>query len=550
MKKITPHKTGLLILAMLVLLVSCKKDFLNRPPEDAITDGNYYTSTERMMAATAVLYNLVWFEYNDMPSYGIGDGRAGMMTTGGSFIPEDIRFTSTPVDRSVEQAWRSFFNIIGQSNTIRYGIETYASEAIPEAMKTYAVAECRFMRGMAYYYLVQTFGAVPVIESNTALLTDTSLSRNTIPSVWRFAIRDLRFAAENLPAAPYKPGRITKWSAEGMLAKAYLAYAGVMSNNSGTRVQQFLDSAAYFAKDVIQNSGATLMTDYKDLFLTRNNNNSESLFALQWQFNNPAQYGTQNDVQAFLAFESNTITGFGDGWGGDVGAAKHVLEMYEQGDKRRKVTWFYPGEYYDWFRWKPNGGDVQNMIVPNRDVDGTGGNNRAWVKKYIVGGPWDNNGQITFMGTGMNTYILRLADVYLVYADAMLGNNASTNDGLALSSFNSIRTRAGLSTVSSITWDALYKERWLELAMEGQAWYDLVRIYYYNKTKAFDLIKAQNRGDYYLIPNSNTNATAWTINPRTDYYVTAVSDANFWLPIPAEELTKAPNLNKPPVEYP
>jgi hypothetical protein len=154
------------------------------------------------------------------------------------------------------------------------------------------------------------------------------------------------------------------------------------------------------------------------------------------------------------------------------------------------------------------------------------------------------------MGTGMNTYILRLADVYLAYAEAVLGNNASTNDGLALSSFNSIRARAGLSSVSSITWDALFKERWLELAMEGQAWYDLVRLYYYNKTKVFDIIKAQNRGDYYLIPNSNTNATAWTINARTDYYVTAVSDANFWLPIPAEELTKAPNLNKPPVEYP
>ncbi len=535
---------------LLLSFVSCKKDFLNRPPEDAITDGNYYTSTERMMAATAVLYNLVWFEYNDMPSYGIGDGRAGMLTTGGSFIPEDIRFTSTPVDRSVEQAWRSFFNIVGQSNTIRYGIETYAGESIPEEMKKYAIAECRFMRGMAYYYLVQTFGAVPIIESNTDLLTDTSIAPNTIPSIWRFAIRDLRFAAENLTETPYQKGRISKWSAEGMLAKAYLAYAGVMANNSGTRVQQFLDSTAYFAKRVIDQSGAALMSDYKDLFLTRHNNNSESLFALQWQFNNPAQYGTQNDVQAFLAFESNTITGFGDGWGGDVGASKYVLEMYETGDRRRKATWFYIGDYYDWFRWKPSGGDVQPMIVPNRDVDGTGGNNRAWIKKYIVGGPWDNNGEVTFMGTGMNTYILRLADVYLLYAEAILGNNASTTDAAALKCVNDLRARAGLTALTSLNWDNLFKERWLELAMEGQAWYDIVRLYYYDKTKAFNLIRAQNRGDYYLVPNSYTNATSWTIDPREDYFVTAVSDANFWLPIPAEELTKAPNLNKTPVDYP
>ncbi len=530
-------------------MTACKKDFLNRPPEDKITDGNYYTTTERMMAATAALYNVVWFEWNDMPSYGIGDGRAGMLTTGGSFIPTDIRFTSTSVDRSVEQAWRSLFNIVAQSNTIRYGVETYAGESIPDDMKKYAVSECRFMRGMAYYYLVQTYGPVPIIESNTDLLTDTSITRNTIESIWKFLVKDLRFAAENLPASPYATGRITKWSAEGMLSKAYLAYSGLVNGGNGSRNQQYLDSAAYFAKSVIDGSGAALMADYKDLFLTKNNNNSESLFSLQWQYNN-ATYGSQNDVQAFLAFESNTITGFGDGWGGDVGASKYMLEMYEQGDKRRKATWFSTSEYYSWFRWKPNGGAVTEMIVPNRNVDNSGGNNRAWVKKYVVGGPWDNDNRVTFMGTDMSTYMLRLADIYLIYAEAKLGNSASTSDALALQYVNALRTRAGLTSLTSLTWDNIFKERWTELAMEGQAWFDLVRLYYYNKTKVFDLIKSQNRGDYYLIPNSPTNATSWTINPRVDYYVTAVSDANFWLPIPAAELTKAPNLNKTPVPYP
>jgi hypothetical protein len=153
------------------------------------------------------------------------------------------------------------------------------------------------------------------------------------------------------------------------------------------------------------------------------------------------------------------------------------------------------------------------------------------------------------MGNDMSTYILRLADVYLVYAEATLGNNANTTDALALQYVNALRARAGLPALTIITWDNLFKERWTELAMEGQAWFDLVRLYYYNKTKAFDLIKSQNRGDYYLIPNSPTNATSWTINSRVDYYVTAVSDANFWLPIPAVELTKAPNLNKAPIPY-
>ncbi len=90
--------------------------------------------------------------------------------------------------------------------------------------------------------------------------------------------------------------------------------------------------------------------------------------------------------------------------------------------------------------------------------------------------------------------MLRLADVYLVYAEAVLGNSASTADPLALQYFNAVRTRAGVAPKTSITYDDIHDERLLEFAMESQAWYDLVRLYYWNPSKALSIISSQDRG--------------------------------------------------------
>jgi len=74
--------------------------------------------------------------------------------------------------------------------------------------------------------------------------------------------------------------------------------------------------------------------------------------------------------------------------------------------------------------------------------------------------------------------ILRLADVYLIYAEAILGNNATTTDADALLYFNKVRERAGVDPVASLDIDTIYKERRIEFAFEGQYWTDLVRLSY------------------------------------------------------------------------
>lgn len=545
MKKIN-YKRYLIALACCGILSGCSKDFLNRPPEDAIVDVNFYKTPEQVLAGTAPLYNVVWFAYNDKSSHGIGDARGGILMSGSYQVP-NIRMQTTDVTPEVYSSWTSFFNVVAQSNMVINNLTKYTAPSVSESAKQAGIAEGRFMRAVAYSYLVQNWGPVPVIVDNNVLLTDTTITRNTIETVWEFIIRDLRFASENLPASPAQKGRLTKWSARGMLAKMFLTRAGI----SGNRVQADLDSAAKYALDVIQHSGAKLMTNYEDLFLMKNNNNTESLFALQWKYD--GDWGTQNSVQAFLAYGSE-ITGFGDGWGGDLGASLDMLRTYSPLDKRRKATFMFPGDHYSYIHQSvddpnnPGKKIIRELQVPWNYVGADHYNTRAWVKKYVVGRPEDNDGKVTQQHTEMNTYMLRLADVYLVFAEAKLGTAASTADPLALQYFNAVRTRAGMPEKTLLTADDIFNERRLELAMEGQIWYDVVRMHYYAPAKVLTMLSTQDRGSYRIVPNSATNATSWTITSDVPAFY-PVTEGNFHLPYPAVEMTAAPNLRKPPVPY-
>ncbi|WP_026953811.1 RagB/SusD family nutrient uptake outer membrane protein [Algoriphagus vanfongensis] len=533
--------------ALVLGLSSCSDEFLDRPPLDAIVDANFYKNDDQILAASAPLYNIVWFAYNDKASHGIGDARGGILTSG-SYQLENVRFNTTGETAENGAAWRAFYNVVAQSNSLINNINSFAGEDVTERIKNHGIAEGRFMRGLAYSYLVQNWGAVPIITNNTTLLQDTTLTRHTEESVWQFIIKDLRYAAENLPDASVQPGRLNQWSAEGVLAKMYLIKAGI----SGTRNQSDLDSAAYFAKRVIDYSGASLMEDYEDLFKTANNNNSETLAALQWTYNagQAGAWGAQNSVQAFLAFGSE-ITGFGDGWGGDIGASKWMLDLYDDFtfDTRRKGSFMFPGDHYTYITQVPPGGSAQQLRVPARSTDGARDyNGRAWVKKYVVGRPEDNDGKVVQQGTEINTYILRLSDVYLTYAEAILDKNPDE----ALMYVNLVRERAGVNPLSSITWQDIFEERIIEFAMEGQAWYEFTKLHYYDPQKAYEILSNQDRGTFRVYPDKLPDPTLWEViipeDDTTPRFFT-VNSSNFLIPIPSSELSRAPNLRKPPVAY-
>ena len=114
--------------------------------------------------------------------------------------------------------------------------------------------------------------------------------------------------------------------------------------------------------------------------------------------------------------------------------------------------------------------------------------------------------------------------------------------------------RSGLPEYNQpLTWDMIFKERLCEFAMEGMAWYDLVSLHYFNPGKAYSILNSQDRGLFFTAPDVFPNPTLWTMRKTswatTDRTINANS-GNFLLPIPAAELSQAPNLQKPPVDYP
>ena len=165
------------------------------------------------------------------------------------------------------------------------------------------------------------------------------------------------------------------------------------------------------------------------------------------------------------------------------------------------------------------------------------------------------------MATGLSTHILRLADIYLIYAEAVLGNKPSTTEAKALEVFNRVRARAFgksyeefLETtdyVNSLTFDVIWKERRLELATEGDRWYDYVRLHYYNPSRAISEIKAQRRStyeglkEYYASGSLDSEVTYYNENTP----VPNVNDSHFKLPFPDTDLTMNKHLLEEAVDH-
>jgi starch-binding outer membrane protein, SusD/RagB family len=524
-------KISIITTLTVFLLFGCSDDFLNRPPLDSITIDNFYETTEQIEAATGLLYGWPWFTFNDKAFWTIGESGAGNDWTSDGQMAQFFTFSVVTDNAHLNEAWVSLWMVVAHANAIINEVPERAGPNVPDQVVRRAVAEALFMRATAYFYLVRLWGGVPIIENNSEIVFDSKIPRNRVEDVYRFIIRDMENAIEDLPDRYGTPGRITSWGAKGMLAKIYLTWSGYGEN--GSRRQAELDKAAQLAGDVINNSGLNLMPNYADLFSLENNNNPESLFAFQWVA--CLGWGMQNTNQAYLA-RSGAITGAGDGWGGYKGPTIDLQREYEPADRRRKPTFMLDGDHYP--ELNRAGGGYRVEVNPDN-----AGPVYAFVKKYVIGSADDNGGpgSVCFMSTGQNTYVLRLADVYLVYAEAVLGNNQSTSDADALDAFNAIRTRAGLDPVTSFTWEDVRRERRLEMAYESDYWYDLVRWHYWNPQAAVDYISNQERGTY-----AWDEAAGEVVLNSVKYPITS---ANFTLPIPQSDADRNPLLLEEPVPY-
>ena len=531
--------TKILVIAVAAILIitGCNEDFLDIKPNDRITLENYFTSNEELQAATAALYSKVWFDFNDKFYYGLGDGRSNnLFAPYSDYIYPFTNFTETSLTGPLVSAWASFYNVIGQSNNTINNIKNLATNVTDEE-KNIAIAEARFMRGTAYWYLASLWGDIILIEDNSKLVNNPIVNTNPRDDVFQFSIRDLEFAAKYLPETPSQSGRLTKWSAYGMLSRIYLSYAGlhnISDRNGGVRDEEYLDLAKKAAEMVCENSGLELAESYYDLFTIAGNNDAEDLFSLQW-VGGTTEYGIKNTQQAYFAWNSE-ITGDAAAWGYYTFASWDMIREYDPMEDVRLYTTFatYGAEYPDIN--KAAGGYLYEVT------------DRCNVKKGVSGSSKDTDGMAAYMNSGLNTKMLRLAEVYLIYAEAVLGNNETTTDVSALYYFNKVRERAGMTTLTAISYEDIRYERRIELAMEGQYWYDLVRRSYYQQQEVLNYVNGtQQRAVSYSYNSASGTYEAGDLNNAQQ--VATATDKSLLLPYPESELVQNPLLREAPVAY-
>jgi starch-binding outer membrane protein, SusD/RagB family len=556
-------KFAILFAVVLSITPGCKKNFLNRPPIASPTSGTFYQTDQEILEGTGGLYNGSWGGYNGTSLQYIGDVMGGNSTCDnyngrGAYL--NFSVSATDPSGALESAYQALWSVVANANIVAYNIKN-AGPGASTTGKNQGLAECYFQRAAAYYYLALIWGAVPIIYDNNAQIGDTSIRRNNLTDAWQFMINDLTWAMNNLPSTPAQPARVTKWSAEGMLARAFLVRSG-LSGSGGSRNQNDLDSAKMYAGDVCNNSGLALDPSYYDLFTSKSFSGStvppECLFGLLWV--PTGQWFVQNHMQANLAY-SALITQTGDGWGGAFGGSASLMAYYfdpanKADTMRRRATVFMPNDVYPDINqvgggWRVDSTLFNNAVITAPGQPGNGyGNDHAYVKKYVIGSPADNGGLGGSQNENMSTYVYRLADVYLVYADAILGNTGTTSDPEAIKYYNLVRSRAGAYTKTSISYADLLLERKVEFAFEGHAFYDWKTWYYFDPADALQYFTNQNRGTYNITYNGgNPFITFFGSNglPGTLSYPIIAQTAD--LPYPESEDLVAPILQQPPVAF-
>ena len=518
----TKYIISTIALTGVLALTGCE-DFLEQKNTHDLNQQTFFDSEAALRAATAPLYNYVWAGFNDKFYYGMGDGRANNITAQYSdYIYPYTNLSETSLSQGLTDAWTSFYSVVAQANNTINNITDYSAPTLSEDSKRASIAEARFMRGTAYWYIASLWGVGIIYTNTSSMVNNYVVPANPGVDVIEFAIRDLEYAAKYLPKTPADAGRVTCYSAYGMLSRVYLSMAGLTTDglyngsnvatdfNRGTRNQTYLDLAKRAALKVIAESGAGLIDNYGDLFAAKSfNNNSESLFQLQWlpatQANSSA---CGNTMVRFLAW--STMVADKDAWGGATYCSWNLWEEFKtykdetlgktvDDAVRRHYSVASYGEFYPDMNMKNGGytyGETENP-----------GNQGANIKKYVIGTTADNGGISEPGNSGTNTYMMRLAEVYLNYTEAVLGNSASTTD---TEYFNRVRTRAKMESKKSITYEDLRHERRMEFAFEGQYWYDLVRRSYYRQQEVINYMNHQQRNASY---EYQTESGVYEISP-------------------------------------
>ena len=543
-----------LALAGMLSFTGCANDFLEQKNTYQISQDNFFDNDEAVSQAVMPLYSYVWYDFNDKFYYGMGDGRANNITAQYSdYLYPYTNFTETGLSIGLTEAWGSLYSVVAQANNTINNIANHSSSNVSETAKLQGIAEARFMRGLAYWYISSLWGCAVIYNDTQSLVNNYVVSPNPGIDGIEYAIRDMEYAAVHLPAASPATGRINKYAAYAMLSRFYLSMAGLTTSgrydgtnaatdkNRGTRNEYYLDAAKKAAAIVIEQGPYQLADTYAELFAASTfNNNSESIFQLQFQAG--AEGGLAQSMTRFLAW--STQVNQGNSWGGSTFCSYDLWEEFKEYEdptlgtkvddaiRRHNCVASY-GETYPELSANPE----KPYIYGETESPGNQGAN---IKKYVIG---TNavNGFAMNNNSGINTYMMRLAEVYLNYAEAVLGNNATTTDATALKYFNELRTRAGVPTKNSLSFEDIRHEFRLETAFEGLYWYFIVRRGYYQQQEMVNYINNQYRNASYFKSSTHEYVLSDDYTAPGPSVATATAK-NLTLPIADTDQTKNPLL--------
>ena len=565
--------------AVVAVTASCSK-FLNRPAEDRYTTANYYQNDMQVEQSVNYLYNSPWYDVIRFYIYG-SETMCGNVYQGNNAYST---LTVNGTDQDLKNMSYSLWAVNAQCNTVINNIRN-ANTTASEATKNKAIGEALAWKAMAYFLLVRTFGDVPIIHDNTQVIKDAAYNEQTKvkkADVYEYIVMTLEKAIELLPADPNigKYNRIDKYAAMGLLAKVYLTKAGVNGSITSEEALADLAKAKTYAKDVIDNSGRSLTPNYEDVFRmepTIFQQTGENLFSWQW-VSGTGIWTAQNSIQSDVSMAG--IDEFGNTWGDWKGPSVNLMDLFGVSadveptlrvdtDDRRHGTIMMFGDKYPQY-WRDKGGLDMYRFYFDPDYYPTNlesnGSNHEWCcqtggmyAKHLYGCGSDHVAALGINADRMcyqlPTHILRLSDIYLVYAESCLltGDNAG-----ALEYVNKVRARAHAAALSTVTINDIWKERRLELALEGDNWYDYVRRSYYDVDGCIAELKAQRRSHWdgisgvykdYVVGDDGSyagpGAHTWDqskISYNASDELKDVKPEMFTIPFPTEDVVMNPNV--------
>jgi hypothetical protein len=495
-----------IILFTLLFGYSCE-DFLDKPIQGFQVSDNYFATEEECQRAVFGCYESLspddWWQLDFF--WMVGDVCSDEAFKGNS-IEGDQRdfgnlanFNIHSNNEWIEFKWLYTYATISRCNLV---IDKVPESPSSEENKKRFVAEAKFLRAFAYFELVKNFGGVPIIL-NEISAGDAVVKRSTEEEVFAQIVKDLEEASKALPLKSEQKadeiGRATKGAAEAFLAKAFVYQ------------EKWTDAQTYSAS-VIGSGEYSLNDPFWDIWSVNNPNGAGSIFEIQHSFHDIYYVGTALPVLARSRADG--------GWG--FGTPSSYLEKAMEGDPRLSWTIIKQGDNVD-------------AAHPSYDTQLSENESGRINRKYYLAYS-DRPSKDEHLRSGLNHILLRYADLLLLHAEIAYHNG---NESASLLALNQVRTRIGLSPVNAggaNLLDAIYKERQLELAMEGHRYYDLKRtgrlteviqdFYDYNQNRSTDPYDAgHNKGvlfrpgvhELFPIPASEIALSEYQIQQNNGY---------------------------------